>query len=77
MFSGVSQYMFLFIQGATVGQNNHDGLPGENVNPNLINSSLNLSAFRENLPNLSSQINSVSLGSLFGMFQGPLEAPQS
>ena len=29
VFPGLSQYILLFIQGATVGQNNYDTLPGE------------------------------------------------
>ena len=28
MFPGLSQYMLFFIRGTTVGQNNHDVLPG-------------------------------------------------
>ena len=48
----------------------------ETANPSLTNLSLNLSAFSENLPNLSLQINPISLESLFGIFQGPLEAHQ-
>ena len=48
----------------------------ENGSPSLTNSSLNLSRFSENVTKLSLRINPIGLGSLFGMFQGPLKHPK-
>ena len=58
LLPGLCEYTLLFIPGATMGQNNHDVLPGEREC--LTDSSLNLSGFSENLPDLSLQISKSS-----------------
>ena len=78
VFPGLSQYTHPFIQGTTVDQSNYmlSWQMRESANPSLINSSLNLSESFENLANFSLQINPVSLGCLFRMFQAPFKGPK-